>query len=98
MPPAAGGGEPAIRVYYMGGNGPHNGARNTSLGMSTLRMDGFAGLKGSGTVTTKPILVTGPVLRLTADVGAGGAGAAVRVGVVGGGEYTKHSSSCASDA
>lgn len=25
-------------------NGPHNGPRNTSLGMSTLRMDGFAGM------------------------------------------------------
>jgi len=70
-----------IRVYYMGGNGPHNGPRNTSLGMMKLRMDGFAGLRGSGTVTTRSILCTGPHLRLTADVEIGGS---VRVGMVAG--------------
>ena len=100
----------------MGGNGPHNGPRNTSLGMMKLRMDGFAGprpphrdrlfllllfdvfcclefkisflllaypqgLRGSGTVTTRSILCTGPHLRLTADVEIGGS---VRVGMVAG--------------
>lgn len=58
-----------IRVYYMGGNGPHNGARNTSLGMSTLRMDGFAGVftEKPVTIQTREVLVTGPVMRVTAD-------------------------------
>ena len=28
---------------------------------------GFAGLSGSGTITTRPLLCTGPVLRVTAD-------------------------------
>ena len=32
------------------GNGPHNGARNSSFALATLREDGFAGLKGTGTV------------------------------------------------
>ena len=53
----------------MGGNGPHNGARNTSLGMSTLRMDGFAGVftEKPVTIQTREVLVTGPVMRVTAD-------------------------------
>ena len=55
-------------VYYAGGNGPHNGARNTSLGMMRLRMDGFAGLAGSGTFTTRSLLCTGPVLRCVPQV------------------------------
>ena len=32
------------RVYYMGGNGPHSGARNSSFALATLRPDRFAGL------------------------------------------------------
>ena len=32
----------------MGGNGPHNGARNSSFALATLREDGFAGVAGSG--------------------------------------------------
>ena len=28
------------RVYYMGGNGPHGGARNSSFALATLRPDG----------------------------------------------------------
>ena len=80
-----------VSVLRRGGNGPHNGPRNSSLGMSNLRMDGtpphpsalaqilvcralrasvgagFAGLSGSGTITTRPLLCTGPVLRVTAD-------------------------------
>ena len=27
------------RLYFMGGNGPHNGARNSSFGLATLRPD-----------------------------------------------------------
>lgn len=71
----------AVRVYYAGGNGPHNGPRNTSIGMARLRPDGFGGLLGSGSVTTVPILVSGPTLIISADVF--GQRASVRVGVVG---------------
>ena len=57
-----------VRVYYMGGNGPHNGARNTSLGLATLRRDGFAGIKGSGVFTTAvKVKVTGKTLRVSVD-------------------------------
>ena len=46
-----------------------------------LRMDGFAGLRGSGALTTRSILVTGPVLKLSADmIGSSGS---VAVGVAG---------------
>lgn len=58
-----------VRVYYAGGNGPHNGARNTSIGLATLRPDGFGGIAGSGTlITTADLLVTGPTLTVTADI------------------------------
>jgi hypothetical protein len=60
------------RIYYMGGNGPHNGARNSSFGLATLGLDRFAGLAGTGTVVTRAVLVTGKTLMLTADVKAGG--------------------------
>merc|ERR1711970_927513 len=39
------------RVYYMGGNGPHSGTRNSSFALATLGTDRFAGLSGTGTVT-----------------------------------------------
>ena len=65
------------RIYYMGGNGPHNGARNSSFGLATLGLDRFAGLAGTGTVLTRELLVTGKTLMITADVGAGGS---VKVG------------------
>lgn len=58
------------RIYYMGGNGPHSGARNSSFGLATLRKHGFAGLsawEGKGTVTTLPLLVTGSSLIVSAD-------------------------------
>merc|ERR1711997_739459 len=44
--------ESAIRVYYMGGNGPHNGPRNSSLGLATLRHDGFVAVGGTGVFST----------------------------------------------
>lgn len=66
-------------LYYMGGNGPHSGARNSSLGLATLRADGFAALAsygppgaGAGAVRTIPLLVTGGTLRATVDVAEGG--------------------------
>eukprot|EP01079_Euglenida_sp_SAG-EU17-18_P001301 gene1301-2725_t len=82
-------------VYYMGGNGPHSGARNTSLALATLRKartvpDGFASLSGTGSVTTVPILVSGSTLIVTADfsssqaslrVGASGPGVPASLGV-----------------
>eukprot|EP01043_Picozoa_sp_COSAG02_P037712 COSAG02_NODE_2850_length_7897_cov_2.970633_7_plen_568_part_00 len=55
------------RVYYMGGNGPHSGARNSSFALATLRKDGYAALSGSGTVTTVPILCSGKHLTVTVD-------------------------------
>ena len=49
----------SIRLYYMGGDGPHdNGGRdksgvgrNTSFGLAVLRPDGFAGIAGTFSVT-----------------------------------------------
>ena len=59
----------------MGGNGPHSGARNSSLGLATLRADGYAALTAdgptghdAGSVFTVPILCTGPTLLATVDV------------------------------
>jgi len=69
-----------VRLYYMGGNGPHNGARNSSLGLATLRKDGFAGFSGTGTFTTRNVTVTAEGLFISADVMRGGS---VAVGVVG---------------
>lgn len=57
-----------LRIYYMGGNGPHNGPRNTSLGLATLRLDGFGGLKGTGRVETIQLNISAPELILTCDV------------------------------
>eukprot|EP01052_Picozoa_sp_SAG31_P053396 SAG31_NODE_13669_length_854_cov_1.112583_1_plen_163_part_00 len=69
------------RIYYMGGNGPHSGARNSSFALATLPPDRFAGLKGTGRVAeTKMVTVTGSKLLITADVESGGS---VTVGVVG---------------
>ena len=53
----------SARVYYMGGNGPHNGARNTSLALATLKSwEHFAGLSGTGNVTLTKLKVTGKFL------------------------------------
>ena len=55
-----------------GGNGPHNGARNSSFALATLEKDRFAGLAGTGSFTTRNITVTGKTLLVTADVEEGG--------------------------
>ena len=74
----------SARVYYMGGNGPHSGLRNSSFALATLRPDRFAGLGGdAGTVTTRALLVTSASLIATVDVRRGGG--SVVFGVVGGG-------------
>lgn len=69
-----------VRIYYMGGDGPHGGDRNSSLGLATLRPDGFAGIQGTGNVTTTSIRVTGKTLIITADIVPGGS---VIIGVPG---------------
>ena len=63
-------------LFYMGGNGPHNGARNSSFALATLREDGFAGVRGSGKAKFE-LTCFGPApcttISATADVlGAGG--------------------------
>ena len=73
-------GDATVRVYYMGGNGPHSGPRNSSFALANLRPDGFAAVSGSGTMATTPIRCTGHMLVVTADVEDGGS---VRVGVAG---------------
>lgn len=86
--PVAPRGAPA-QVYYMGGNGPHFGVRDSALGLATLREDGWAGLaaSGGGGVSGKgrallPALnVTAALMVVTLDVW--GAGGSVRVGARG---------------
>ena len=77
------------RLYYMGSNGPHSGSkprRNASLGLATLRADGFAALgedaaagSATGLVQTVLLTVTRAALTLTADIIAPGGW--VRLGV-----------------
>ena len=72
----------AVRVYYMGGDGPHNGPRNTSLGLALLRRDGFAGLSGNGRAVSSLLTVPmGASLIVSADMF--GPHASVRVGALG---------------
>lgn len=71
-----------VRIYYMGGDGPHYSPatgplhRNTSFGLATLRPDGFVGVRPNGGETgvgrTVPLLVSGPQLTVTADAATGG--------------------------
>lgn len=72
--------EDEVRVYYMGGNGPHSGDRNSSFGLATMGIDRFAGLRGTGNASLAAVLCDGDSLTVTADVLAGGS---VRVGVRG---------------
>ena len=65
----------------MGGDGPHGGARKSSLGLATLRPDGWAYVSGHGTFTTPSLAVTAELLTATVDFGAGGGGA-LRIGVL----------------
>ena len=71
----------SVRVYYMGGNGPHSGPRNSSFALATMRPDGFASMAGSGTIRTVALKCTGPTLVITADVLEDGG--SVRVGLAG---------------
>ncbi len=65
----------------MGGNGPHSGWRNSSLGLATLRQDGYASLAGSGRVVTLPLMCTGTTLRVTVDMLPGAAAPSLKVGL-----------------
>ena len=65
----------------MGGNGPHSGYRNSSLGLATLRRDGYASLMGSGRVVTVPLTCTSPRLKVSVDMLPGAAAASFRVGL-----------------
>jgi len=71
------------RIYYMGGNGPHNGERNSSLGLALLRADGFASVaaptQGAAVISN----VTVSAARLTATVDVLSAGGSVRIGARG---------------
>eukprot|EP00935_MAST-01C_sp_MAST-1C-sp1_P000037 g37.t1 len=67
----------SIRLYYAGGNGPHNGARNTSLGLVTFRPDGLLSMSGTGNMTTVAVACTGAQLVVTVDILAPGGSVAV---------------------
>jgi len=70
--------EDGIRIYYMGDPYTFLSWRDSRLCLATLRPDGFAGYEplADGTpavITTKPIVCSGPELRISADVRGGGA-------------------------
>ena len=70
------------RLYYMGSNGKHSGSkphRNASFGLARLRTDGFAGMAGSGNISTVTLTIAHAHITLTADIL--GRGGFVRVGV-----------------
>jgi hypothetical protein len=71
------------RLYYFGGDGPHNGARNTSLGLALLRADGFASVVAEkrGTAVIADVKVTAALLTATVDII--GPGGSVRLGARG---------------
>ena len=69
-------------LYYMGGNGPHDQIRDSSFGLATLRPDGFACVRGTGTFTTVELVVTGKTLTATVDFPEDGGSNALRVAVL----------------
>lgn len=69
--------EDGIRLYYGASNGPHTGWRDGFLALAQLRPDGWAGYEPGdasrpAVVITHPVAGSGPTLRLTADLAAGG--------------------------
>ena len=72
---------PIVASADMGGNGPHTGPRNTSLGLATLRHDGFIAVGGTGYFVLQVPVPCGHALALTLDVTR--SGGSVRVGIVG---------------
>ena len=55
------------RIYYMAGDGPHSGDRNSSFALATMRKDGYAALAGSGVVMTTAIPCSAASLTVTVD-------------------------------
>lgn len=85
-PTSVTGASPHERIYYMGGNGPHSGARNSSFGLATLRPDGFAALTAeAGSVFTVPLKVTGRTLVVSVDFAPGAPSRSLRIGTAHGG-------------
>ena len=84
--------EDKIRLYYQGTNGLHAGWKDSYLCVAELRPDGFAGYGAvpgkTGVVTTKPILCSGAVLKINADVKDG----TIRVGIDG--DTTRSTEKC----
>jgi len=62
------------RIYFMGGDGPHSGARNSSFALATMRTDRFAGIRAklsSGSVETiaqRFVNITSAQMIVTVDV------------------------------
>ena len=59
------------RIYYMGGNGPHSGSRNSSFGLATLDRNRFAGISPStngSAVVSKALTLTSNTSRVTLDI------------------------------
>ena len=84
------------RVYYMAGNGPHSGKRNSSFALATLAPDRFAGMtsvgegehggggngrEGQVTAVSRWVQVTGATMIVTVDVLT--PGGSVSIGVKG---------------
>ena len=67
------------RVYYMGGDGPHNGQRKSSFALATLPPDRFAGVVGAG-ISSSEIFINGSAITATVDVAPSGSFA---LGIVG---------------
>lgn len=78
----------ATKIFYFGGDGPHFGARNSTLLLATLPPDGFAGLaagqRTARKVTTHPLRCGGraPVLTATVAGRGGGGGGRIRARVL----------------
>lgn len=64
---------PDIREYYFGGDGPHYGTRNSSLGLIQFRPAGLAGVGAPAhwhspvSGETQPLAILGATLLVTAD-------------------------------
>ena len=56
----------SARVYYMGGNGPHSGARNSSFALATLAPDRFAGVTSDAAAGTKVSAVSTRAVNISA--------------------------------
>eukprot|EP01084_Bolivina_argentea_P177181 306449_1 len=63
-----------IRLYYFGGNGPHNGPRNSSFALATIRLDGFAGITNDNNkskiamIETYELLINGKYFIVNIDI------------------------------